>query len=107
MLRPDSVALAPATVWNQRGRKITAPKKPNAARNIAATEIVKARTRKRLSGTIGSGTRDSIQTKITPKTRPSRIRPPTIGSVQSWVGDLLVRPTRNGAMARAKTAAPR
>ena len=107
MLYPDSVALAPATVWNQRGRKMTAPKKPNAARDIAITEIVNARIRNSASGTIGSGARDSIRMKITPKTSPIRISPPTDGSVQSRVGDFCVRPIRKGAIARANTPAPR
>ena len=39
-------------------------------------------------------------------TRPARIRPPTAGSVHSPVC-LFVRPIRNGAIAAAKTAAPR
>ena len=47
------MALAPATVWNQRGRKMTAPKNPNAAKNIAVTDTEKFRTRNKLRGTIG------------------------------------------------------
>ena len=84
---------------------MTRVKNPKAARNIALTEIVNVRIRKRLSGTIGSATRDSIQTKIAAKTRPMAMRPPTAGS-DHWPVCLFVRPMRTGAMASAKTSAP-
>jgi hypothetical protein len=86
-----------------------APKNPNPTRNVAVTEIVNERFRNSPRGTIGSATRDSIQTKSTPNASPTSIRPPTSGSVQSRTGgpDLLVRPTRNGPMAAAKAAAPK
>ena len=82
-----------------------APKNPNAARNIAATETEKFRIRNRASGTIGSAARDSIHRKTTPIASPARIRPPTAGSAHSPVC-LLVSPIRKSVMARAKTAAP-
>jgi hypothetical protein len=114
-LYPDSVALAPATDWNQRGRKMIALKNPNAARNVAATEIVNVRSRNRSSGTIGSRTRDSMNRNTAPRTSPSTIRPPTAGSVQPFatgapstrcVPVLLVRPMRNVAIAAVNTPAP-
>jgi hypothetical protein len=75
---------------------------------MAMTETVKARIRNSPSGTIGSATRDSIHTKSTPNASPSSMRPPTSGSLQSRAGgpDLLLRPTRKGAMARVNTTAP-
>ena len=69
------------------------------------TEIVNVRIRKRPRGTMGSTARDSIQMKSAPSASPRTIRPPTAGSVHS-PACLLVRPTRKGAMAPAKTAAP-
>ena len=102
---PDSVADEPITTWNQRGRKTTVAKKPNAARKMAVTETVKERIRKVLSGTMGSGTRDSTNTKAARNAKPSRIRPPTLTSVQSAVC-ALVNPTRMGTSAAVKRAAP-
>ena len=74
--------------------------------NIAITEIVNERLRKRAIGMMGSATRDSIHTSTAAISRPTRIRPPTIGSVQ-FPDCLLVRPTRIGTSAATSTEAPR
>ena len=84
-----------------------AAKKPNAARNMAVTEIVNDRMRNRSSGTIGSETRDSTQHEQgAERRRPSDDQPADrrIGPLSPVC--LFVRPTRNGAMARVKSAAP-
>ena len=103
---PDSVADDPRTTWNQRGMKITAAKKPMAARKMANTLEVKARSRNRWSGRMGSLARDSTTRKTTAMIVPRIIRPPTSGSVHSpncfWVS-----PTRMGTRAATRSAAPR
>ena len=78
-LRPEARALSPATVWNQRGRKMIRVKNPKAARNIAATEIENVRRRNRPSGTIGSATRDSIHRNRAPKHEAHEDQPADAG----------------------------
>jgi hypothetical protein len=94
------------TTWNQRGRKTTAAKNPNAARNTDPTDTVNARLRNSPSGTIGSEARDSTKMKPARMTSPSRISPPTDASVQS-ADCLFVSPTRIGTSAPVNSAAPR
>src|SRR3954454_2092350 len=81
---PEFVGVNPWTIWNQRGRKMIAPKNAKAAKNVATIDAAYVRFRNRLSGTIGSFARDSAQTKSTTPTRPARIRTPTCGEAQSY-----------------------
>ena len=55
-----------ATTWNHCGRKTIAPKKPNAARNIEATEIVTIRFRN------SSRLDDRVDGRASPTTRTRR-----------------------------------
>ena len=100
------MADAPPTTWNQRGRKTTAVKNPDAARNAAVTDTATARVRKRPSEMIGSAARVSTPMKIARMTAPSAISPTTDASVHAAV-DLLVSPTRIGTNAAANSPAPR
>ena len=59
-----------------------APKKAKAAKNVATIEAAYVRFRNRWSGTIGSFARDSAQMKSTIPTSATRMKPPTVGSVQ-------------------------
>jgi hypothetical protein len=95
----------PRTTWNHCGRNTIAPKKPKAARNIEATEIVNVRLRKSWSRMIGSTARDSHHTNTAAMTSPSRISPPTQGSVHAS-SRLLLRPRRIGTSAAVNRPAP-
>ena len=106
MRYPDAVAVSCRTTWNQRGRKMIAPKNPKLTKKVARIEDTYVRFRQRSSGTIGSLARDSARTNNTLRARPIPMKPPTENVLQS-PNCLLVKPTSRKPIAIVKIRAPR
>ena len=103
---PEFVGEKPWTNWNQRGRKMIAPKNAKLAKKVATIELEYVRFRNRCSGMIGSLARDSAPRNRRIPTSPARRNPPTVGSAH-WPNCLFVRPRSRKVIATAKIAPPR
>ena len=103
---PELVGEKPWTNWNQRGRNTIAPKNAKAAKNVDTIDAEYVRLRHRCSGMMGSFARASATMNNSVPMMPTRMNPPTVGSVQS-LNCLLVRPTSRNTIDTVKMNPPR